>query len=59
MLNLNVWQGLDIKMHNLCKTLIKKLENYSFIEEGVDISLDNYILEHIQLILLKKLLLFI
>lgn len=35
-------------------TLIKKLENYSFIEEDVDISLDNYILEHIQLILLKN-----
>lgn len=35
-------------------TLIKKLENYSFIEEGVDISLDNYVLEHIQLILLKN-----
>ncbi len=35
-------------------TLIKKLENYSFTEEDVDISLDNYILEHIQLILLKN-----
>lgn len=35
-------------------TLIKKLENYNFVEEDVEISLDNYILEHMQLILTKN-----
>lgn len=35
-------------------TLIKKLDGYTFIEENVHLSLDNYILEHIQLILQKN-----
>lgn len=35
-------------------TLIKKLDDYTFIEEDIEILLDNYILEHIQLILKKN-----